>query len=158
MLQKEGYEIRRKVNNKEIYELEEENEDLIKENFNYSQFILPNLHCLNINNNKNPFRCFLNIHKSEIPAIIDSGADASIISKKNVPKDTKIEKANVKIYTADGSKLDIVGYVKNLKIVLKKSVYFFHGFVVREKPTTVILGVNFIKTYPQILENILLEK
>lgn len=84
----------------------------------------------------NPFKISINIKNKSFPALIDTGADDSLIPQAFLPFNIKIEKIkNVpELRSASNQQLTILGYVKGIKILFKNKIYNFCGWVVPENP------------------------
>lgn len=148
-----------------------EDSDLNKENINYSHntnlslkknIYIPCYKNINISkkiliSNVNAREEVLNIFKTTVftkngvtEALIDTGAEYSIVPIKHVPKCQRLYKipTNLKIVSASGDDLKILGMVKNFEIRLLNQNYVTEAYIVEKVPQYIILGLNFIYKYP----------
>ncbi|MGL5708890.1 MAG: retropepsin-like aspartic protease, partial [Aeromonas sp.] len=116
-----------------------------------------NLYSVFNNNKHNPFQTLAIINGKHTRALIDTGADTSIIHISSLPKNTLLNKnePTVIIKSATSDRLKIVGNVRNLRICINNQTFYLDAYVTKDKPEYLILGANFIKENPDILFNCL---
>ncbi|MGL5707208.1 MAG: reverse transcriptase family protein, partial [Aeromonas sp.] len=106
---------------------------------------------------KNLFRTPILIGNTPSQGLVDSGADVSIVHISVIPSKTQIYQLDKRfqIHSATGNTLRIIGQVKGLKISINGSEYLLNAYVTDHKPVYIILGVDFIINYPQVLNDII---
>lgn len=144
-----GYIIKKRINEIFVEDKEEKDSEEINKNFiSYPHFKIDNGNpiCFSISNNvKNPFRCKILIDNVLTDAILDTGADISIVHVNSIPKHLRIQKiSNIKVTSACGNVIEIIGKVKELEFIYNKTKYLLEALVTNKYPTYVILGSPFI--------------
>lgn len=121
---------------------------LNKKKFNYS---------CSYNNFVNPFMIDVILSGVKMKALIDTGAEVSIINarklRNNLYKDNKI-----KIFSASGHSLKILGSYKNLKVDIYGRNSIISPFVSLNSPDYLILGLDFITKNFSIVVEIIQKK
>ena len=102
---------------------------------------------------KNPFFIKLGIHDKLHEALLDTGADISVINATKIPNNTKIQRTNRKVTSACGTKLNVIGKVKNLQIKIGNNQYMLDALVTKDHPKYIILGSPFIVANRTMLMN-----
>ncbi|KAM0685442.1 hypothetical protein COBT_003348 [Conglomerata obtusa] len=143
---------------KKVNALEEENND-----------------CGNTENdiiNKNSFNYIFSIHtdnffivnlilsnRQYLPALLDTGAEISLIEKKYIPLSTRIlHPTNIPtIISASGNYIPILGSC-TLDVIINNNKYSLHTYVTEFKLDKIIIGQNFILRNRQILIDLLQKK
>lgn len=102
----------------------------------------------------NPFKTFIFTQKCGHEGLLDTGADCSIINVNNIHDFSLIKSTekNLTIKTASNNRIKIIGKVENYRIIIKDKTYFLSALVTDEFPRYTILGINFIKKYPSLLD------
>lgn len=97
----------------------------------------------------NPNSCLIQIEKNRFRALIDSGAEISLIHKrvyqafKNKPH---LIKKQVYLQSVNGGTLEVEGYI-NMKFKIGKETITHPFYVVSELNRNVILGRDWLKDY-----------
>ena len=86
-------------------------------------------------------------------ALLDTGADISVINATKIPNNTKIQRTNRKVTSACGTKLNVIGKVKNLQIKIGNNQYMLDALVTKDHPKYIILGSPFIVANRTMLMN-----
>lgn len=108
--------------------------------------------------NPNPFKTTINVDGHVHNALLDFGADVSLINIKNIRNKEIIKSSgNISITSATNNKIKIIGEVKGLKIYKKEKCYLLNALVTNEYSYYTILGINFIKKYTDLLINCITE-
>ncbi|MGL5708693.1 MAG: reverse transcriptase domain-containing protein [Aeromonas sp.] len=107
--------------------------------------------CFSNKSKINPFYKKIKIGNIKHDALIDTGADISIIHRRNVPKWVKTEKCKRKVTTACGNKIDLTERVIDLKAEIEKTEFEFHPMITNTKPDYTIVGSDVIKNNPKLL-------
>jgi hypothetical protein len=95
---------------------------------------------------KNPFFIKLNLCGKEVPALIDTGADVSVINVNFTPKNTKVDKVTMELRSVCGEKLDLLGKTSIKNCYINSKPIIFNPIVVRqEKLKYIILGTDTLK-------------
>ncbi|KAM0674455.1 hypothetical protein GVAV_002068 [Gurleya vavrai] len=157
-----GFELK-KVNKIGLEDFAEENSEEKNKDINYySQLKIQNQfkQCFVLSkNNFNPFRGIISILNKNYNAIFDTGADISIVHKDMLKRDTRIYRCtNIKVKSASGNYLNIIGKVKKLNFQYKNQNYFLDALVTDLDPKYVILGSSFLIENPKILFNLIEKK
>ncbi|KAM0685198.1 hypothetical protein COBT_003593, partial [Conglomerata obtusa] len=139
-------------------ELSEEKENfLIKKNNSYKPFNSLNIHSISnkikSNSCTKPFNIQIKFFEQDLPAIIDTGADISVINAAYIPKKhlSKMQANKSLIYSASGTMLCILGKIENCKIEINNKIYMTDFYVTKDFPKETILGFNFINRNIQLL-------
>ncbi|KAM0678690.1 hypothetical protein BDAP_000800 [Binucleata daphniae] len=108
-----------------------------------------------MSNNKNPFYIKASINNTETLLLLDTGADISLLSidklcKKDL-KDMKPEK--IRVQTATGEKLKILGSISNIKLAYKGKTYFYKAYIVDRPDFQIIIGADVSKNNLDFLFN-----
>ncbi|MGL5706658.1 MAG: retropepsin-like aspartic protease, partial [Aeromonas sp.] len=131
---------------KVIHEGEEQSEDSLNYQGAYSTHTTKNY--------KNVFKCKIHIGQIISQGLIDTGADISLIHRSLTPKTWRIHKNDQgDILAANGGKIKIIGKICNFPISIDNRIYFTEAHVTDQNPRYVILGINFISKYPELLQN-----
>ena len=101
---------------------------------------------------KNPFFHDIKIGAKTHSALIDTGADATIINVRNIPKDTPIYKTSTSLVAANGKRIETIGQAKDIPATILKEEITISPKVVENHPTFTIIGVDTIKKHPQLLK------
>ncbi|KCZ74288.1 hypothetical protein H311_04748, partial [Anncaliia algerae PRA109] len=104
-----------------------------------------------------PFFIKIKIFEKETVALIDTGADVSLINQ-NSCKISKLVKTNKQILSANGSEIQIIGKLDNIKIQIGKESFKIHPYVSTMGPDYIILGIDFIQKYPEFVKKIVIAK
>ncbi|KAM0685323.1 hypothetical protein COBT_003468, partial [Conglomerata obtusa] len=107
-----------------------------------------------------PFKIEIELNGQRLNALINTGADITLINKRDLTEDTSIYKNNCKINvkSATNNSIKINGSVQNLEFRYKNFKYFMNGYVTNTYPEYRILGKDFILKLPHILITILKSK
>lgn len=107
-------------------------------------------------NSKNPFYKQIIIDNIRYNALLDTGANISLISKEILKnnKNREITNTNINVQTATGEKLKILGYIDNVIFTLKNRNHKNRFYVVDSDTFQTIIGANFIKNNLHVLEHI----
>ena len=100
-------------------------------------------------NNKNPFVKEMTVDGSKHHALVDTGADVSLINKSNISKSRIIDKTSIS--AANGSNIKTLGKVHNLPAVVNNKKIIFDPYVVKDRPKYSIIGTDTLKRYPEIV-------
>ncbi|KAM0687595.1 hypothetical protein COBT_001162, partial [Conglomerata obtusa] len=101
----------------------------------------------------------ITINNENFEAILDTGADISIVYVKMLPKMTKIKKnLKFKVKSACGNSINIIGSVSQLKISYKNIDYEIDALVTDRYPKHIILGSPFIVKHPKLILNLVEKK
>lgn len=100
----------------------------------------------------------MGIRLSCYPAIIDTGADVSIMPKEFLLKrmrDIDIYPTDKILLSASGNELKVVGIIKNFCFTITNQLYTTDIYVTEKNPKYLLLGINFIKKNPKMLLKLL---
>lgn len=149
-LKENGYNISRRQKSavNSINTVDDRSSEEINDKIIYSNFQEPK--------SSNPFVISINLYNKHITALLDSGADLSLIHEDVIPPEYIIQKCRLKtIRSASGDKISIKGIVENIKFFHDNKTYITNAFVNSGNPSCTILGIDFIKKYPSFMYKIL---
>ncbi|KAI4291963.1 hypothetical protein PAPHI01_1237 [Pancytospora philotis] len=102
----------------------------------------------------NLFRRQGNVQGKQVPVLIDTGADTSIINYDLItPNKLAITPSAARATSACGGKLNIVGSCPNISLSIDNTNYNIQGLVTRGKPDYIIIGADSIAKYPSLVTN-----
>ncbi|KAF9761100.1 Retrovirus-related Pol polyprotein from transposon [Nosema granulosis] len=109
--------------------------------------------CSNYRNN--PFFTKIIIEGKQRNCLIDTGADVSIIHKNMLPKQANAEEFYGIIKTADGTRMRIKSRTRGLSGIIFDTKIMFDPLITEQEPDYIILGVDILKKYPNVLLQVL---
>ncbi|KAM0677531.1 hypothetical protein BDAP_001857 [Binucleata daphniae] len=94
------------------------------------------------------------IFNKKIQVLIDTGAQKSLFNKTDIPINIQILpiSQNIKLISATGNKIPIIGQINNEKIRLCGNEYLLNAYVTTGIPQLNILGEDFLRKHPEILK------
>ena len=102
-------------------------------------------------NKTNPFLAKAEISDKPHFALIDTGADKTLVNKMYLPKNQKIHKSNTKMRSVTGENIKLLGKTYNLPATIDNKTVFLDPHITDKEPTDTIIGVDTIRKYPDIL-------
>lgn len=87
--------------------------------------------------------------------LIDTGANTSVIHKKNVPPNVQRSDSIGTIRSASGEALHIIVRIWNLEVLIGTEIFKLNSHIVRGSPKYTIIGYRDILKAPQMVLNLL---
>ncbi|KAF9762051.1 Retrovirus-related Pol polyprotein from transposon 17.6 [Nosema granulosis] len=128
------------------YEGEEELDDINKEDFIYS---------INYTTLGNPFFIKGQLFGLQRDCLIDTGADVSIIHRKMIPELIEVTPFQGNVRSACGTQLTISNKLEETRLKILGEDITFSPLITENEPKYIILGVDVIKRYPEIINKII---
>ena len=91
----------------------------------------------------------------EHECLIDTGADCSIINKKNLPRNKKLFKSEVRLKAVTGDEIAVAGSVKGIIATIGDRKICMNAIVATNSPNYTIIGADTIQEFPEILEDVI---
>lgn len=108
---------------------------------------------------KNPFYKKISIEgRKEHTALIDTGADISMIHQSNLPKNAKIIPKMVKVRAANGETMSLTSKAQQIKAKIGETNFTFNPIITTTNPKFTIIGADALQDNPEIFREIDLTK
>ena len=106
--------------------------------------------------NHNPFFVEVILNQKKTTALIDTGADISIINKSLLPKDWEIKKNITQVKSVTGDNLDILGRATEIDIWINEKPIRISPFITNSTPKDyIIIGADAVLNNSITMKNCL---
>lgn len=78
--------------------------------------------------------------------MLDSGSDLTLVDSKFAYSHLT-EKTNIRIYNANGNKMNVLGCVKNASLLIDDEAFYNDIYVVEKLESKFILGADFMQKH-----------